>query len=76
MDEVFQFHEDMQADIPSLDKDLQEFLIKVKEVHILFDDYVAQYNQLYTSYSYAIQHMAELTKEVRVWDCFWKEPNL
>ncbi|TJZ62823.1 hypothetical protein FAZ15_00485 [Sphingobacterium olei] len=64
----------MQVDISSLDKDLQEFLIKLKEVLILFDDYVAQYTQLYTSYSYAIQHMAELTKEIKVWDFFWKEP--
>lgn len=76
LDDVFQFHEDMMVDISSLDKDLQEFLSKLKEVHILFDDYVAQYTQLYTSYSYAIQHMAALTKEVKVWDCFWKAPNL
>ncbi|WP_164110509.1 MULTISPECIES: hypothetical protein [Sphingobacterium] len=64
LDAIFLHHEDMDVDIVSLDKDLQEFLQTVTEVYNTMDDYIVQYNELYQIYSRAIFNIAQLSKDV------------
>lgn len=64
LDSIFLHHEDMDVDIVSLDKDLQEFLKTVTKVYNTMDDYIIQYNELYQIYSRAIFNIAQLSKDV------------
>lgn len=72
LDPVFEFHDDMQVTIGSLDKDLQGFLQVLTDIYaFLDDDYVHQYNVLYTAYNDALQRAVDLAKSVQVFNRIW-----
>ena len=71
LDSIFRHHEDMQVDVVSLDKDLQDFLAVLTDVYALFDDYTMQYNELYNIYNQSIENTAQLTKKVGYWNELW-----
>lgn len=72
LDQVFEFHDDMQVTIGSLDKDLQGFLQVLTEIYtFLDDDYIRQYNVLYTAYTDALQRSVDLVKSVRGFNRIW-----
>ncbi len=71
LDSVFENYSDMQVDIVTLDKDLQQFLTALGDVYLLLDKYVQHYNILYKAYGTILHNTGDLTKEVqelkRVW---------
>ena len=71
LDDIFRFHDDMEVEIDSLDKDLQKFLAVLADIYTLLDDYVEQYNVLHTTYSNALQRSVELADAVQVFNKIW-----
>src|SRR5690606_532083 len=72
LDFVFEHYEDMQVDIVSLDKDLQEFLAELSDVYRLLDAYIAQFNLLYRTYETVLKKTAQLTRSVQVFQVIWE----
>ncbi len=73
LDSVFENYSDMQVDVVSLDKDLQQFLAVLQEVYLLLDKYVQHYNILYKTYSAVLQKTAQLTKDVQELKRIWND---
>lgn len=71
LDQIFIHHTDMQVDVISLDKDLQQFLAVLSDVYRILDDYIQQYNKLYNSYSAILQKASLMTKEVQTLQVIW-----
>ena len=71
LDDIFLFHDDMEVEIDSLDKDLQKFLQVLTDIYTLLDDYLEQYNVLHTAYSNALQRSVELADAVQVFNKIW-----
>lgn len=71
LDDIFRFHDDMEVEIDSLDKDLQAFLQVLTDIYTLLDDYLEQYNVLHTAYSNALQRSVELAESVQIFNKIW-----
>ena len=71
LDDIFHFHDDMEVEIDSLDKDLHEFLQVLTDIYTLLDDYLEQYNVLHTTYSKALQRSVELADAVQIFNKIW-----
>lgn len=73
LDSVFENYSDMQVDVVSLDKDLQQFLTTLQEVYNFLDTYIQHYNILYKAYGTILHKAAQLTKDVQALKRVWGE---
>ncbi|NGM62524.1 hypothetical protein G5B30_11425 [Sphingobacterium sp. SGG-5] len=71
LDSVFEHHSDMQVDVASLDKDLQQFLAVLQDTYLLLDTYIQYYNKLYKAYGNVLHKTAQLTKDAQVLQRVW-----
>ena len=76
LDSVFEHHSDMQVDVASLDKDLQQFLAVLQDTYLLLDTYIQYYNKLYKAYGNVLHKTAQLTKDVQVLQRVWGDNRL
>ncbi|MCY4779859.1 hypothetical protein ORI89_09360 [Sphingobacterium sp. UT-1RO-CII-1] len=73
LDEILTKHpEDSNVDITSLDKDLKEFLKTTNDVYVLLDEYIEEYNTLYTAYLGELDKTEELVKTITPLNSIWK----
>jgi len=73
LESIFEHYEDMQTDIVSLDKDLQEFLVKLTKIYDLLDKYTIHYGKLYATYGTVLKQTAQLVQDIQVLGKIWGE---
>lgn len=72
LDDIFEFADDMDADVASLGTDLEDFLSVLTQLYDLLEKYFVAYHDLHAAYGKTVHNMAELTKAAQVLRPFWE----
>lgn len=73
LDEILtKYPEDSNVDTTSLDKDLKEFLKTTTDVYEILDEYIEEFNALYTAYLGELEKTEDLVKTISPLNSIWE----
>lgn len=71
LDDIFEYHEDRETNIKSLDKDLQEFLQTLNAVYTILEEYMQLYTEFSRHYALSLQKIEQLMKATQKLNRIW-----